>query len=728
MLGKSKFDYEIENFTSAFQEHKDERIVLYGTGRMTAALMGGLEGFHIIGLCDRDSSLVGKEMYGLPILGQEDVEKDADCVIINTSETYWNTIYHRISGWQVPIYFRNGELAEKNIEKAKGVELEKDIHIEGGDTCWEKNYATLQMYIREYDIISFDIFGTLVVRKTMLPMDVFKLIEKKLDKEYGMETGFVAVRKQAAVLSGEGTLDEIYRKMEELKPEFRKEMERWEKIEIEMEKKLLTGRKDMVCLCREIMKEKKVFFVSDMYYPNSVLQDILKQICGLDVEGDQILVSCEQRKSKADGTLWKYYRAKFVKGRKALHIGDDRKADIERAQEQGIMAFHIMSPYEMLQKSSIKAIVPFVESLYSSIAMGLVCTRLFNSPFALHETKGKIKTSEKNIGYCLLGSLLYSFLDWLIGRAAEDGIRELIFFAREGYLLIPLYEYLKELKQDAGMPESVYLEISRRAVWNASIFTEEDIYEIAEFPHAGNIEMFLKDRFGIEPLQEIVEDDLLLPKKAILKSESKKRMLQLYRKEILERSRWERVNYRAYFDSLDIGSTYAVVDSQFYGSTQHYLGKVLNKKMKGYYFCVCTEKDNQYLKENEMYGCFQGGNGGKAEDTNVHRQAQFLEAFFTSPEGMLEYIGKGGCKKYAVRMSNQKHFHVRLEMAEGIKEFIKDMEFIRQEFHLEERNDMWSDALFGCFMEDGFEPTEQMKESFYFDNGVMNHRESPIWE
>ena len=128
-----------------------------------------------------------------------------------------------------------------------------------------------------------------------------------------------------------------------------------------------------------------------------------------------------------------------------------------------------------------------------------------------------------------------------------------------------------------------------------------------------------------------------------------------------------------------------------------------------------------------MYGCFQGKEGKKAKDTNVHQQAQFLEAFFTSPKGMLEYIDPEGKKKYAEEQSNQKNFNVRLKMMEGIIEFIRQMFLLQQELNIEQRDDMWSDILFGYFKE-GFLPSEEMKKSFYFDNSAVSKREMPIWE
>jgi len=715
MTGKSKFDYEIENFISSFSKYRDKKIVLYGTGRMTAALLNGIKDFRIIGLCDRDKDLIGKTIYGLRVLGREEVEKQADLVVINTSASYWATIYQRIKDWNIPVYFLDGKLAEERLDE------------ETDELYWNKSYKQLKRLIREYDIISFDIFDTLVMRKVMLNMDVFRLIEAGIDREEQEKTGFMSVRKIASALLETPTLDEIYEKMSKLTGNSLEKMEKWKRAELDTEKKLLTVREDMARLCRETMREKKVYFISDMYYSGSVLQQILTEVCGIPACKEQIIVSCEQKKTKQEGSLWEYYKNNVVCGRKALHIGDNEEADIKMAERYGIDAYHVMSSSQMLQKSSIKTVVPAIESLYSSMAMGLISAKIFNSPFALNGTKGKIKFSEeREAGYVLLGSLMYSFMVWLAEEVRKRKFTKLVFFAREGYLLIPIYNCLKELLEDGNLPEAVYLEISRRAVWNASISDEEDIYEIAVFPYVGSLQMFLEERFGVsvegKELSEIYVNEIAGDAETI------KKLLRPYKGEILGRSRIEKAAYQAYFDSLELGGEYAVVDSQFYGSTQYYLGKMLNKKLTGYYLCACTETDNRYLYGNEMYGCFQGGAEINPKDTNVHKQAQFLEAFFTSPNGMLAYIEADGNKKYAREMSNQKHFGVRWVMAEGIQEFIREMFSLQQELQIEERDDEWSDILFGCLINQGFMPSEKMKKSFYFDNAVTSGREMPIWE
>lgn len=229
---------------------------------------------------------------------------------------------------KVPIYYLNGEMAVE----------EKDE--ESADSYWGRSYHELKEMIGKQDIISFDIFDTLVMRKVMLPMDVFRLVEICLDKKRQDKTDFMTIRKKASGSLLNPTLDEIYLKMSDLTGKSQEEMERWKKAEIDMEDKLLTFREDMVHLCKEVMAEKEVYFISDMYYSSERLQDILWKICRIHVDKSRIIVSCEQRKTKQEGSLWEYYRKNIV-GEKRHYILATMKYRISKERESMVL-IHIM--------------------------------------------------------------------------------------------------------------------------------------------------------------------------------------------------------------------------------------------------------------------------------------------------------------------------------------------------------------------------------------------------
>lgn len=714
---KTQFDCEIEAFELAFKDKKTSKIVIYGTGRMTATLLSRLKGFCIVGLLDRDVALSGKKMYGVRVIGREEAEKIADIVIINTSEAYWGTIYQRIQNWKIPIYFRNGERATKAF-----------FHESGDEPYWKKNYAELYEKIQNYDIVSFDIFDTLIMRKVYLPIDVFYMVEKRFQSKLGKNFSFVETRKKAASLLENATIEEIYAEMEKAEGWGGSLKEEIKLYEIEVEKQMIIPRRDMVKLYNAVKEIKEVFLVSDMYLSSAVLEEILSE-CGIEIKRENILVSCELKKSKEDGALWEYYRDTVVKGRTSLHIGDNENADDEQPKQYGIDTYMIWSSNKMLEKSSIGNIAFEINTSYASFCMGAFNAKMLNSPFALQKTKGKlIFTKECDAGYCLLGSMVYSFCRWLLRRAKDHKVKQLVFLAREGYLLSKIFQYYCKLEKDEDAPQIVYLETSRRAVLVASIQDKEDIYEVAEFPYIGHMSNFLQDRFGVS-----VEDKDLAVKDFGYTNENKQELLEIlekYEKEILLEASKERHNYLAYLDSIGLDSNFAIIDSQLYGTTQFYLGKLLGKKLKGYYFCVCQDKTNRYLEQNTMWGCFPGKKDLDGKDSSVYKNAVFIEAFFTAPNGMLEYIEDNGEKRYAQKKQNQIHFDIRLEMLEGIQKFMEEAVKFCEEYHIDigAEDIYFVDQMFEVLMNKGFEPTDKMKKGFYYDNGIASRKEAPIWE
>lgn len=713
--GKTKFDYEIEEFEQAFDDKRDKRIAIYGTGRMTATLLGRIKGFNIVGLLDREEALIGSKQYGVEIISREAAERNADLIIINTAENYWRTIYNRIKDWNIPIYFRNGRLAAQSEKENRAA-----------DEYFNKSYDELRQKAEKYDVISFDVFDTLIMRKIYLPSDIFGLVDKKIKGFADTDVNFAETRRKAAALSDNQNIDEIYSKIQEMTGWDVSLMEKVKQCELETDLKLISARNVMTKLCRELMQEKEVWLVSDMYYTADYIKKIL-HYNGLDIDSSRIIVSCDCKRSKEDGSLWEFYRQNVVKGRSALHIGDNEKSDCMRPKEYGIDTYYIRSAGEMMANSSLMEILPKVNSLYASLAAGMIAVKIFNNPFT--NTGGGVKfNDEKEAGYCLLGSLCCSFMHWLMKNSVSDGVEEIVFFAREGYLLIEQYRYMCSLLRERKFPEAVYMEISRRAVINAAIEVKDDIYEAAMFPYTGNLSGFLHDRFRVES-----EDEETLTTAVIdiqKDRDTLEKALGKYADEIYRKASEEREGYLKYISKLGLMPKIGVVDSLLYGNTQYYLGKIMKQKMNGYYFCACLDNDNKCCRHQNMKGCFQNQEDTTGKQSKVWKNSNFIEAFFTSPNGMLIFMNSDANAEYAAPMSNQKAFGVRLEMQEGIFEFMREIVDIQEKIAFDDLcNDTgFAEDLFGCFMDGGFEPSDKMKKSFYYDNGILNNKEVPIWE
>ena len=696
MASKSKFDYEVEAFGKAFADKRDKRIALYGTGRMTATLLERLEGFNIVGLLDKDESAAGTLMYGKELLDRKKAESSADLIVINTSETYWNVIYERIADWGMPVYYRNGEPARR---KKKNFE---------DNEYWQKNAEELRTLMAEVDVVSFDVFDTLIMRRVSDSMDVFRIVAGRLQEEYGAEAeGFVQYRKKAAgAAGGDATLDGIYAELRDLSGWSRELSDRAERLETETEMQLVTARPVIAGLYREAVRSRVVYLVSDMYFPRETIRDLLAA-AGIQADVGRIIVSCEHKKSKRDGSLWEWYAGEIVRGRKALHIGDDDTGDVANPMRFGIGTYGIWSAGRLMENSCLRNLAASARSPLESAMCALLAARICGDPFCFHGTKGRLAfKDERGAGYVLLGPVIYAFCRWLSEKVRKDRVGQLLFFAREGWFL---RRFFSEYCDAAGIrtdAELVYLETSRRAVMTASIRNEPDIAGIAGFPYKGGRKEFFHDRFGID-VPDAEQD------------------VSFYTKEILAEAGRERRNYLRYLESLGIREDCAVVDSQLYGSTQFYLGKLMGRKLRGYYCCVCLDGSNRYLGGNLMEGCFCGKDG---KESSIYKNAPFIESFLTAPNGMMECVNDDGTVRHSPDGENQRHFAVREEMAEGVLDFIRDAERVRQEAGIP-RADIsgWADGAFGTLMRGAFIPTQKMREGFYYDNDIAGRQETAIF-
>ena len=64
--------------------------------------------------------------------------------------------------------------------------------------------------------------------------------------------------------------------------------------------------------------------------------------------------------------------------------------------------------------------IPKIEDLDESLFMGMIIAEIFNSPFALAESKGKVVFQDfEKMGYCIWGGIIYSFLTWLLEEAKK---------------------------------------------------------------------------------------------------------------------------------------------------------------------------------------------------------------------------------------------------------------------------------------------------------------------
>ncbi|MFR2513043.1 MAG: hypothetical protein ACLS9K_15010, partial [Lachnospira eligens] len=642
MEQKSKYEIEIEKFRHVFSEIKNKRVAIYGMGRRSATLLPGITDFNIVGVLDRDESNVGKELCGIKVISIKDVSTDADVIIINSDPSNYEIIYKRIAkDVIVPVYYADGRLACLS---------DKDTSYEQNE-YWQSSYQELKDKIDKVEVVSFDIFDTLIMRKIFSPEDVFRLLEEKVRVELKLDCEIANVRAQAAKCGPYANINEIYEQIKKCMNLTDENISDIMKMEKDIDLDLCIARRDITDLYEYcVTSGKEVYLISDMYY---TLQDIKRILdkCGVKVPDDEhIWISCEKKADKVSGSLWEKYSKLVSKDIRCLHIGDNKTGDAKNPVIYGIDSYYIMSAKDMLMKSSISELASSVNTVSDSICLGLVAAKLFNSPFALCSTNGKVSYDDSEIyGYCVYGPLLEKFLIWLYYNSRKDGIDKLLFFARDGYFLEKDYKVVSELLNDGYEQDWCYLPISRRLIYMATMENEDDFKRVVAFPYVGTFAEYMKSRFGII-VTEVTSEYNNRQINAVGDSKDILEWIQPYKDEIIKKAKRERENYLRYLKTdgdMQKGLTYGTVDLGYYGTNQYYLQRLTGIKTKGYCFYACLGKDNVYISDISMTGCFQYGDDYTAEKSIVRKKNMYIETFITAPHGMISYIdnqGKMICK------------------------------------------------------------------------------------
>ncbi len=448
-----------------------------------------------------------------------------------------------------------------------------------------------------------------------------------------------------------------------------------------------------------------------MYLPEKFYRKVLESYKIFLPEG-HILLSHALDASKSDGTLWGYYIKTIVKGKQALHIGDNQRADMEEAKKAGVETYLAPSAWALFGVSSIKDAAYRVGSLYSTVVMGLLLKELFHNPYILQEPQGKIEIKKnQQMGYCVFGPVILTFCLWLLKKSKQDRVKKLVFLSRDGYFLKQEFEFLcGQLGEEI---ETSYLGISRQLAMVAAIESKEDLLEYITMPYTGSIKERFADRLGIEGIEEKpgwqIED-----------------YITFYLPEIKKYVEKVRSGYLSYLGQMALDQGCAIVDLGYYGNNQRYLNKLTKNAMPGYYFNANLSKQNQNTEKQKMEACFQEKEDLTGENSQVKRKMIYIESFLTAPYGMVKAVSGEGVFLCAPKKKNQEHFQEKVEIHQGVEDFIKDYVKNAGEFKIPE-DIAFVDWFYGYGINGGFSFTEEIKSSFYNDNAMMNRMESMLF-
>lgn len=620
-----------------FKEHKTKITAVYGLGVETEKVLPDLlQHFQLIGLLDGYRK--EGELYGQPIISlSEAVRKQVSLILVVARPGSCKAIAKRI-----------GKVCRENcitLLDIRGNDLLEKQRITYDFKNTKAIFKNELLYqIEKHDVISFDLFDTLLMRNTLFPTDVYEITEERLRKQKIKIDDFTGKRLESEkylAQKGAFTLVEIYQYMlkqyhiEGVSAQILADME-WE-----VDKDLLLPRVEMCEIVSQIrQKGKDIYIVSDTYYTKTQLKYLLDKF-GIIVK--DILASCEFKTSKTQ-QLYRYLIGD-IGNKTCLHIGDDYTADVEHACKYGLDAFKIYSGIELLESIGYMGMWELTESLADRIKVGMFIARIFNSPFQFEKTNKKIEISRSyDIGYLFAAPIITDFVIWFDKKVHNCNILNVWMGARDGYLLKKLYDYLK--KEEV----SIYFLTSRTAAIRAGMEKEKDIQYVEDMKFAGSLKEQLAVRFGIEA--EPTDEKCLMD----------------YKKDILEHSAILRENYQRYINALEIRQgNIAFFDFVAKGTTQMYLSKLTDHSLKGLYF---LQLEKEYMHKFELdIETFYTGN--EKEDSTILEDYYILETILTSPEPTVNEFDKKGCPVFAKETRSREDLECILEEQRGIFEYFE---------------------------------------------------------
>jgi FMN phosphatase YigB (HAD superfamily) len=511
---------------------------------------------------------------------------------------------------------------------------------------------------RSVELVSFDVFDTLLTRPVVAPADLFTAVGRRASVRLGRqcEPGdaetFAALRVQAEQLARksstteETSLDSIWEILERLIG--------WEGLrftsacELEVEAESLTVVQDTADLvegCRR--KGKRLAFVSDTYLPEAFVRDQL-EAHGLYRAGDVLYVSSTNGKTKATGSLFdEMLLDTGIPASGVVHIGDHPQSDVQMPRRRGIAS----------QRTGAADLTADEWDLYRRLEPRRdPASRIPGAARAFRVARRRAEQNDEAALVAeLLGPAIMIFVVWALGEASRLGLERLYFCARDGYLP---WRMAARLTPHFGGVECRYLHVSRRALYLPSVqaVTPEEMpwlrkwYERISLRQAlAKLDEHVDDFAGVSPEaanlaktpDSVLDDSAWESFWKTLRSDP-------MRQTILDKARTQREAALGYFreQGLFLDYSWAIVDVGWHLSCQAALRKIFRSAdpqadVRGLYLGLRDERAPPTVAGPAQAMCY-----GPGQNVPRHDRTGALFGMTTAWEHLFGCAPHGGVRRY----------------------------------------------------------------------------------
>jgi len=357
------------------------------------------------------------------------------------------------------------------------------------------------------DVLSIDIFDTLLWRKVVLPVDVFLILGKRLKTEGWLidalpAEGFVELRYMAEQLTrtkkaqaleitaAEVTLQEIYwnlsgifniitaEEMIQGKKGIINESDTDElaSMEVALERQLTVYDHHIVELAHYAWKKKiPVILVSNTYFNQEQINTLLDRPNSILPYLQKIYLSCEYGYGKANGLFSKIFQELKISPKRLLHIGDNFKSDVLAAQQSGAQAvnyqkysqeFSLILNHEWASNNlHLRSLS--LDNNDGDYSLSSLRAKLYFST-ALQKLKKKDQFFWK-YGASVFGPVITGMTHWIYERCKTLGVSQVFCLMREGRLYADIIKTCACYHPDHPL-EAKELWLTRHYIKSACLF------------------------------------------------------------------------------------------------------------------------------------------------------------------------------------------------------------------------------------------------------------------
>ena len=464
--------------------------------------------------------------------------------------------------------------------------------------------APAGLTVETAEVVSFDVFDTLLARRVALPSDVFAAMAVDAARLAGCDPSAFADRRIAAEAAAtkaarrhgrdDPTHAEVYAALLGSTPDDPRVADLIG-IEIAAELDVLRARPAVQALYAAAQKAgRRIVVVSDTCLAPDTVATMLRS-AGYD-GWSALYVSSDRGRTKREGSLWDLVLAgEGCPPDRILHVGDNPTGDVERAQSRGIATLHLPRALETMRRAApylgtaVARIVAAGPENGSRIAAE-IATRRYDDPDDPAARSPAFGHDARLFGYVALGPVLAGFAAWLHDRATVTGTRRLAFLTREGPVLRAAYE---TLHPDSPIATATVF-ASRRIAAATRLATDEGIAEAVARSTGGtyrSVADLFAVRFGLAAAD--LDPDALAaagfpgPGTAVdhrTPPDAIRQAVDAHAAIIRRRSSEARDRLAAYLSDAgldDAGS--AVVDIGYAGRVQAAFADVLGRPLSGFY-------------------------------------------------------------------------------------------------------------------------------------------------